>query len=366
MAIPHEQLYKDIRSGFGVAAAEPSRAFYHKLFREYVDARDDLAKGLQALGAAWGGLAADNARASIGRFGPWSEVASSSAIDRRNATERQSSHYTRARDSMPEPKRVTAMPDNTVIRGLANFFGITTDRQVQEKAAHEAHVRAVEVMRSYARSSQETTSGFPVFAPPPQIGIEVPDAPAPAPTPPIGGTPPVRHPKGGRIDDSGRSTSHQQDGGVVDQHRRDPGQSDPVRRGDVEQQGFRPSPTDPVPLPSPRDGGVGGGGYSGSGVGGFAGGVAGLGGRLGGSGGGGGGAVRGGQPGTGAGRGSGAAAPIAPSTARNVAGKPGQSFMQPALPSSQREEDGEHKRKYSVTDDLVGELPKVAPPVIGE
>ncbi|MFB9902533.1 hypothetical protein [Allokutzneria oryzae] len=45
----------------------------------------------------------------------------------------------------------------------------------------------------------------------------------------------------------------------------------------------------------------------------------------------------------------------------------GGGFLQPALGGTgQRAEDEEHQRKYPVTDDLVGDLPLVAPPVIGE
>ena len=360
LAISHEQLYKEIRSGQGVASARSAEAFYRKLRKEYEDARFDLAEGLKELGAAWEGLAADSAKANIGRFGPWTELAGSSAFSGTTSTVAQSEYYTRARDTMPEPRAVTAMPDNGAIQGIANFFGITTDRQLQEKAAHEAHLRAVDVMRSYAQNSKQTATGFPAFAPPPQVGLEVPGAPVPTPRPPIGGAPPIRGPRGGQIDGGGQQ---QGGGGGVADPQREPTLSDPARRGNVEQQGFHPIPTDPVAQPSPRDGG----GYSGSGIGGgVAGGVAGWGG--GGIGGPGGGSGRGGQPGGGTGRGGGAATPppAAAQPGRNVTGKPGQSFMQPALGSPQREEDTEHTRKYSVTDDLVGELPKVAPPVIGE
>ncbi|SDN29577.1 PPE domain-containing protein [Allokutzneria albata] len=365
LAIPHEQLYKEIRSGRGVATARSAEAFYRKLRKEYEDARFDLAEGLKALGAAWDGLAADSAKANIGRYGPWAELAGSSASSGMTATVAQSDYYTRARDTMPEPRRVTAMPDNGVIQGLANFFGITTDRQLQEKAAHEAHLRAVEVMRSYAQNSKQTATGFPAFAPPPQVGIDVPGAPVPAPRPPIGGAPPIRGPRGGQIG-GGDAGSQQQGGGVADQQL-DPALNDAGRRGTVEQQGFQPTLTDPVVQPIVRDGG----GYTGSGGGGgLTGGIAGFSGGVGGSGGvgAGGGSARGGQQGGGVGQGGRTAtpSPAAAQAGRNVTGKPGQSFMQPALGSPQREEDTEHTRKYSVTDDLVGELPKVAPPVIGE
>ncbi|MCP3799659.1 PPE domain-containing protein [Allokutzneria sp. A3M-2-11 16] len=361
LAISHEQLHREIRSGRGVSGARSSEAFYRKLRKEYEDARFDLAEGLKALGAAWEGLAADGAKANIGRFGPWTELSGSSAFSGTTSTVAQSDYYTRARDTMPEPRAVLAMPDNGAIQGIANFFGITTDRQRQEKAAHEAHLRAVDVMRTYAQNSKQTATGFPAFAPPPQVGLDVPGAPVPRPRPPIGGGPPIRGPRGGQID-GGNSSSGQQQGGGGDQ----PALNDPARRGNVEQQGFQPTPTDPVVQPIARDGG----GYTGSG-GGFAGGWGGggfPGGAAGGGGSAGGGSAGGGQPGGGTGRVGATATPqsAATSAGRNAAGKPGQSFMQPALGSPQREEDTEHTRKYSVTDDLVGELPKVAPPVIGE
>ncbi|GAA3996179.1 hypothetical protein GCM10022247_15170 [Allokutzneria multivorans] len=355
LAVPHEELHRQIRSGRGVAAARLAEAFYRKLRAQYEDAVFDLAEGLKALGAAWDGLAASRASTNVGRFGPWAELAGTNASSCTNSTVMQSWHYTQARDRMPEPQAVTAMPDNGVIQGIANFFGITTDRQAQEKAAHEAHLRAAEVMRSYAQNSTQTGTNFPAFAPPPQVGIEVPGAPTPAPRPPVGGA-------GGRIDGGGRSAEQQQSGEVAQQHR-DPAPSDPGRSGNVEHQGFQPTPTEPGAHPTAR----GSGGHAATGGGGgLAGGVASWG--SGGNGGSGGGSTRGGRPGGGTGRGGGAAtpSPTAADAGRSAPGKPGQSFMQPALGSPQQEGETEHARKYSVTDDLVGDLPQVAPPVIGE
>ncbi|WP_086828310.1 hypothetical protein [Allokutzneria sp. NRRL B-24872] len=60
------------------------------------------------------------------------------------------------------------------------------------------------------------------------------------------------------------------------------------------------------------------------------------------------------------------ASPPAPGPAAPRPGG-GGSFLQPALGGTgQRAEDEEHQRRYPVTDDLVGDLPLVAPPVIGE
>ncbi|WP_168200531.1 PPE domain-containing protein [Allokutzneria sp. NRRL B-24872] len=345
LAVPHEELHRQIRSGRGVASARSAEAFYRNLRKQYEDAVFDLAEGLKSLGAAWDGLAAGRARSSIGRFGPWAELAGTNASSCTNSTVMQSWHYTQARDRMPEPRAVTAMPDNGVIQGIANFFGITTDRQLQEKAAHEAHLRAAEVMRSYAQNSTQTGTSFPAFAPPPQVSLTVPGAPSPAPRPPISG------PRGGQLGTATASEQH----------------------GVVEQQGFQPTSTDSTAQPPPthRDGGghapvtTGGvAGWSSGGTSGFArGGQANIsqannsqqgGNRLGG--------------GTGK-TGPAAPTPTAAQAGRGATGKPGQqSFMQPALGSTQQqqEEEAEHARKYSVTDDLVGDLPQVAPPVIGE
>ncbi|MCP3801692.1 hypothetical protein NLX83_20730 [Allokutzneria sp. A3M-2-11 16] len=71
-----------------------------------------------------------------------------------------------------------------------------------------------------------------------------------------------------------------------------------------------------------------------------------------------------GRPGTSSPAPPGAGAPHANTAAPRGAGG---GFLQPALGGTgQRAEDEEHQRKYPITDDLVGELPLVAPPVIGE
>ncbi|SDN61650.1 hypothetical protein SAMN04489726_7436 [Allokutzneria albata] len=62
-------------------------------------------------------------------------------------------------------------------------------------------------------------------------------------------------------------------------------------------------------------------------------------------------------------------APVAgpPRTSTPAPRGAGGGFLQPALGApGQRSENEEHQRKYPVTDDLVGDLPLVAPPVIGE
>ncbi|WP_086823191.1 hypothetical protein [Allokutzneria sp. NRRL B-24872] len=57
-----------------------------------------------------------------------------------------------------------------------------------------------------------------------------------------------------------------------------------------------------------------------------------------------------------------------PTGVPGTVGRAGQGgFMQPAVPgTAQGAEDEEHDRRYPYVEDLVGELPKVAPPVIGE
>ncbi|MFB9908884.1 hypothetical protein [Allokutzneria oryzae] len=144
-----------------------------------------------------------------------------------------------------------------------------------------------------------------------------------------------------------------------------------------ENPGWRPGEIEQVRWERPGNGPVDGGMSGGGGLGGLDSGrgATGSGGSLGAFGGG----VLGGGPGADTGRGSSPGrAPAVPGRGPSappgggVPGTAGRSgsgggFMQPAVQGTgQRAEDEEHQRRYPYVEDLIGELPKVAPPVIGE
>ncbi|MFB9906076.1 PPE domain-containing protein [Allokutzneria oryzae] len=368
LAIPHQKLYDDIHNGPGVAGAHSAEATYRAMEAKFVAIRSRLEQGLRDLKISWEGIAASSAADRIEQFSPWAGHAGEASRSRSSSTTTQMGHYAQARNSMPKPEPVPPMPGGELIKSLAGFLTIPVDRHVHEAVAQQAHLRAAEVMETYSKSSAGTVGGFTAYNPPPEVSVDVPDAPVPAPRPPIGGggSRPAPRFRGGSTDTSYTSEQSVNAVPVPDDH------GGNLDLGGVEQQQAAPMPVTPPPVMGQGASPITAGGAVGT-PGGFAG-IPMAGNSFGGAGGlGSVGRSAGGASGVPVGGPNNKAMPAprnAPAgkgaVARGASGKPGQSFMQSALGQAQREEDSEHTRKYSIIEDIVGELPLVAPAVIGE
>ncbi|GAA3993382.1 hypothetical protein GCM10022247_10910 [Allokutzneria multivorans] len=240
----------------------------------------------------------------------------------------------------------------------------------QEQAKEALRQEAIELGRSLDREAERTDRVSPRFDDLPAVF-----SPSPPPRPPEGGG------GGGGGSTPPRGLPGERGGGVIEPAPT----SDGSRPGPTPTpEGWRPGEVERAGWDRPVGGQVDGG-RSGSGSDSGRGGMAGGGGT--GSFGGvgfGGGSFGAGSSGGGSFGGSGHSAEsrrspgsaLTPPPGRG-GGSPGGSgpggragqggFMQPAVPgTSQGAEDEEHDRRYPYVEDLVGELPKVAPPVIGE
>ncbi|GAA4027727.1 hypothetical protein GCM10022247_60840 [Allokutzneria multivorans] len=349
MSYSHEELYTAIHGGAGPAGHQPAATFTNNLAWKLEGVHRRLGEALGKLGAVWEGEAAERATGKISSLQTWTAAAGNRTNERTTSILDGMSAFVHARNSMPEPKKVPSLEELGTSNALRDLFQLKQDREVLEGAANEAHREAARVMQAYADAVNKPV---PDYDEPPRFGGGgAPGDPRPG-TPVGGGGRAITRPRGGDI---GAGQDIGQDVGgegvpmpIPDQRG---GQNLDVpgpKFGEVQQASFTPPPAL-----------SGGGGGMGS--------VAGPGAAVGG----GSGAAVGGllhRPGVNLSTPSvsqpprATPPPVRPATAAGA--RPG--FMQPALGSGQQEEDQEHERKYDIIEDIVGELPMVAPPVIGE
>ncbi|RJQ76494.1 PPE domain-containing protein [Pseudonocardiaceae bacterium YIM PH 21723] len=401
MAVPHKQLHDDINNGGGVAAGNQVVDLYKGIAQTFTDTHNDLTTGLKNMGIAWEGSAADEANAAIGALAKWSDAAHNDSTTNQKSAQHQVDTYSKAKSDMPAPVEVTSPEDNGFSKGVKNFFGIKTDHQEQEEKSNEAHIKAAQVMSTYATTSGNNVRNIGDYQAPPQVAVAV--------TPPPGyvGTsqrnvgsssrtaPNTTGGSGGGS--TGGSNNAGSTGGPISQA--------PTGHGgntNIGQQGVGVTPPvaqpqpHPTPAPAPHGGGTpivgtapitGGGSTGGARPGVVRPGAGGAGSAGGGSaaaraGAGAGGALRGGAGGVGglggaagegaAGARGGAAGGAGAAGGRGgaaagKAGQPGQSIMQRANGHGDGEDDAEHNRKYEIDgSDIFDDDRMVPPAVIGE
>ncbi|MCK2241294.1 MULTISPECIES: PPE domain-containing protein [unclassified Crossiella] len=382
LAVPHQKLYDDLQQGRGPATAEPAKKFQAELAQGFFNAVNDLKTGLKTLGGVWQGQAADNAQAAIGGLGPWLELARTAVENSGKATGSQAEAFSTAKTAMPKPVEVKTGEDWAPVKGVKNFFGVKTDRQDEEEAAKEAHLRAAQVMSTYSTSSSANVRALPTISEPPQVAVDEQVTPPPPGPGGRGGrtvAPARRGASGGgdQLRPGGTSGSdggipvapQQQDGPPPPDGTQRPGTGvDDPRVAAVTPSQYTPVPSQGTPNVPGNFGPTGSGGVSGGGggYGGFGGGVVGggFGGATGGPGAPGNPLGRGGS----AGVGGGTQVPAA-RTGSPGAGRGGQ-FLQQAAPGGAArpgEEDEEHENQYVLdSDEIFTDDRLVAPPVIGE
>ncbi|WP_083383771.1 PPE domain-containing protein [Allokutzneria albata] len=351
MAIPHLTLYNKIHEGPGPNGHLASMLYTAELMKALGETSMSLSSALTSLGAVWEGEAAERATGKISSLKSWTAAACQSTHGRGQSIADQMNAFVHARNSMPEPKDVPSLEELGKSNALRDLFQLKEDREILEGAANEAHREAARVMQAYADAVNKPV---PDYDEPPRFGGGDPGGPKPGPGGIGGGGRAITRPRGGDIG-AGQQISEDGGGAVVppipDQRGEQGLELPDGKLGEVQQASYTPPPS--------TLGGGGGGlgsitGPGGAAVGGGAG--AAVGGLV----------PRAGLPVSTPSTQPLAARPVPPAvrSTGGAGGRPG--FMQPALGAGQRDEDQEHERKYEITDDIVGELPMVAPPVIGE
>ncbi|SDP88333.1 PPE-repeat protein [Actinopolyspora xinjiangensis] len=419
----HQQKYQEIHGGSGTGTMSESVDLWRRSiagdFEEVEGLLDDAAR--QA-GVAWEGKAAEAHGDSLGPLSQFVRDANEVSQRVGGSTEDQVNNFARVRDTMPEPKKVTAT-DNWLEKGGAALFGTETDLQRQEQEAAERAREAKRVYDDYQADSSATTASLPRYPDAPKLNVSSGSENGSGQgrtTVDMSGTDPDGSGSGGLAGGGGSAGSGYPDyssSGVAAGSGSGAGNSagdggSPSGTGGSgagdsyspsgSESAWSPSSGGSAPVPGAGGSGVSGGaGGSGTGSGGGFGAVGGIGAGSGsggsrsggyGSGGRGAGGYRGGygsggygSGGPGSGSGSGqtpggrsgvGAGPGArtPSSTGGAVGGSGTAGGRGAMPmggargAGNGEEDEEHENKYTVPTDEAWEgldLPRTAPPVIG-
>ncbi|SHE54907.1 hypothetical protein [Streptoalloteichus hindustanus] len=172
LAVPHQQIYDDIRTGPGERGIEDARRRCEAVGAAFARAERDIADGLRRIGIAYEGARAQAALGAVGGLAAWTADAQLGAVIAVDLVSEQGEAFVRTRDSMPVP----AGDQEQVAGGIAGVFENTVDREPVEEAAREAHERAAGLMREYEATSGTVVNGMPVFVPPPDVVVDVPGA----------------------------------------------------------------------------------------------------------------------------------------------------------------------------------------------
>lgn len=392
----HQKIWDEMYGGKGVYSQADVSMGWHQLAENLTRIRAYIDSAIRGVQATQEGAGADAAVGTMAPMGGWVDEAQRLANDTRDRIDDQIRAFLRARDSVPD---VPPEPRGGGWKEIPGIDSVTTsDQEIDEAFNAEQEWQARAAMMAYQNDSNERVVGVPQFAPPPagEPDLSVPTARRSE----IGGFPGSGSGGSGggsAVPGAQTSLAGVGAGGAAELPAAPTGPqgggfADPDRGG-------RPAPGGPT-VPGVAPGGVvpvrpaaGGPRGPGSGRGGPGGGAAGmrggpaaggfrpLGGR--GPGVGGFGPDRGGfgptgspesasarAAGTGAGGTgpAGAAGPGAAGAGRGVAGAGGVPFG--GMGGGRGGEDNERRRpSYLIEPDsneLIGELPRTAPAVIGE
>jgi PPE family protein len=188
----HQTLYDRIHGkggffapdGAGVSGAAGAQDGWADLASLMARARERTELALARAGAVWDGDAADAMRSGVTPLAQWADDAHTASTASQSSTDVHVSAYSAAKNTMPEPVRVTSTANGDyagIPAGFTHLFGGQTDQDKQEAAAQEAKAEAVRVMSGYDVESGAARVSAGQFVPPPSVTVDV------APVAPEGG-----------------------------------------------------------------------------------------------------------------------------------------------------------------------------------
>ena len=198
----HQRLYDEIHGnagffgtdGAGVSGAHGAQDGWAELAALMARAYWRTEAALAKAGAEWEGGAADAMRSGVTPLSQWAVDAHDASAASAHSTETHVLSYSAAKNTMPEPVKVTstANSDGLGIPAMyTHLLGGQTDQDKQEAAAQEAKAEAVRIMSGYEAESGFAQAGVGQFVPPPSVTVAVaPPTPTGGDGIPVGGSEP--------------------------------------------------------------------------------------------------------------------------------------------------------------------------------
>lgn len=165
----HPQKYQEIHGGPGPQALSASaQAWSSRIGGKFDSIAQRLEEATSKAGVAWEGAAAEAHGNSMAPLSSFVRDAKDVSTAVGTSTEHQVDNYTGVRDSMPEPKKVTAT-DSLLEKGGAALFGTQTDLQRQEQEALERAQEAQRIYGNYDTGSGNVSSSLPRYPEAPKL-----------------------------------------------------------------------------------------------------------------------------------------------------------------------------------------------------
>ncbi len=165
----HVQKYQQIHGGAGTGMLTAAAGGWSsQVAKKFDEVNSLLAEANAKAGVAWQGQAAEAHGDSLKPMTTFVTDAKDVSTAVGSSTERQVENYTTVRNTMPEPKKVTAT-DSMLEKGGAWLFGTQTDLQQQEQEAMERAQEAQRLYGNYQASSSNETASLPYYPAAPKM-----------------------------------------------------------------------------------------------------------------------------------------------------------------------------------------------------
>jgi len=189
-AYSHETLYDQIHgkagfvggvllgreAGSGVSGASGAQDGWGRLAAVMENARERTEAALRRAGVEWEGSAFESMTAGITPLAQWAADSNTAGTASQSSVDAHVGAYSAARNTMPEPVRVTSTANSDVggiPAAFTHLFGGQTDQDRQEAVAQEAKAEAVRVMHDYDHESAAAKDSVGRFVPPPSVTVTV-------------------------------------------------------------------------------------------------------------------------------------------------------------------------------------------------
>lgn len=172
----HQQLYDKIHKSVDSSTAQAIDDAWNNFRAVMGNAKAELESAIRSAGAVWVGAAGEQFSGSTAPLVQWAEDARVAGVETHQSFQAHQSHYSGAKNRMPEPMHVTSTANDDFLgipAGLTHLVGGQTDQDIEEQKANEAKREAVRVMNGYDDGSSSAVNGLGAFTPPPQITTEV-------------------------------------------------------------------------------------------------------------------------------------------------------------------------------------------------
>ncbi|MGH3768854.1 MAG: PPE domain-containing protein [Pseudonocardiaceae bacterium] len=179
--VPHETIYQHLSGGAGSVDMVEAGRGWQSIAAKLQELHSAVEQAVQGIGAAQQGAAADAATHATMKLVPWLGDSVTAANGTATRISGQAEFFGHTRDNMPQP---VAVPDVSFSQNPGTWMadhavewlpGIQTGHEEAQVAAQQAEQRAQDLMRGYQGSSNDNLAVAQQFTPAPAVVADVSD-----------------------------------------------------------------------------------------------------------------------------------------------------------------------------------------------